>query len=127
MKLHLTTPEGNNLISSYGSGWIEVAQTRYQQSLLVMPNRIVTDWEAASTALLSETHFESIAALKPEVVLLGTGSKINFPHPRLWRSLTDAGIGLECMDTGGACRTYNILMAEGRHVIAALILDVPHD
>lgn len=122
MKLHLTTSEDKHLISGYGSGWVQIAQTRHQKSLLVLPDQIITDWGSSKVSDLSESHFESIATLKPEVVLLGTGDKIQFPHPRLWRCLTDAGIGMECMDTGAACRTYNILMAEGRHVAAALIL-----
>ncbi len=126
MKLHLTTPEGNNLITGYHIGpetsWVEVTGTRHQRSLLVLPAQLITDWEASSVAALTETHFETIAALKPEVVLLGTGATIRFPHPRLWRSLAELGIGMECMDTGAACRTYNILMSEGRHVAAALML-----
>ncbi len=64
-----------------------------------------------------------LAELKPEVVLLGTGTRLRFPHPRLTRALTDAGIGVEVMDTPAACRTFNILAAEGRKVLAAVILD----
>ncbi|MDP2247911.1 MAG: Mth938-like domain-containing protein, partial [Nitrosomonadales bacterium] len=70
---------------------------------------------------LTVEHFEKIAELKPEVVLLGTGNKHRFIHPRLTAPLTALGISVECMDTAAACRTYNILMAEGRHVAAALI------
>ncbi|MBU3735478.1 MAG: hypothetical protein FGM62_00730, partial [Methylobacterium sp.] len=67
-------------------------------------------------------HFEYLAGLAPELVLLGTGLRHCFAHPRLSRALSEAGIGLECMDTAAACRTYNILMSEGRHVAAALII-----
>ena len=69
--------------------------------------------------------FEQILALRPEVVLLGTGARQRFAHPRLYASLSAARIGLEMMDTGAACRTYNILMAEGRKVLAALIPPTP--
>ena len=130
MKLHLTTASGNNLITGYeiadamleNSAWISINNERYLHSLIVLPNLIVSDWEASSMADLSALHFEKIAELKPEVVLLGTGNKHQFAHPRLTRALTDIGVGVECMDTAAACRTYNILMAEGRHVAAALIL-----
>ena len=70
---------------------------------------------------MTPADFEAMLALTPEVVLLGTGSRQRFAHPRLHACLSAARIGLECMDTGAACRTYNILMAEGRRVLAALI------
>jgi uncharacterized protein len=70
---------------------------------------------------LSEDHFSRLVLLKPEMVLLGTGTKLRFPHPRLSRALVQARIGLDVMDTGAACRTYNILMAEGRGVLALLL------
>lgn len=122
MKLHLTPAEGNNLISGYGPGWVEVNLARHTSSLIVLPAMLVTAWPAASFYGLTNAHFESIAKLKPEVVLLGTGGKPHFPHPRLYQSLLEMGVGMECMSTGAACRTYNILAAEGRHVAAALIL-----
>lgn len=122
MKLHLARPEGNNLISGYGPGWVEVNQTRYSSSLIVLPGLLVNSWLAENFESLQPSHFEALASLAPEIVLLGTGSTLRFPHPSLSRSLTDIGVGLECMDTGGACRTYNILMSEGRKVAAALIV-----
>lgn len=122
MKLHLTQAGNKNLITGYGPDWIEIAHLRYSQSLLVLPDQIIPNWEVHHPDLLTEKHFETIATLKPEIVLLGTGAKLQFPHPRLWRLLTDSRIGMECMDTGAACRTYNILMAEGRYVAAAVII-----
>lgn len=122
MKLHLARPEGNNLISGYGPGWVEVNQTRYSSSLIVLPGLLVNSWLAENFESLQPSHFEALASLAPEIVLLGTGSTLRFPHHSLSRSLTDIGVGLECMDTGGACRTYNILMSEGRKVAAALIV-----
>jgi uncharacterized protein len=122
MKLHLTQSAGNQLITGYGTGWVDVNGIRHMTSLIVLPGLLVTDWNVTGFEHLRETHFERLAELKPEVILLGTGDQHRFAHPRLSRALTGAGIGLECMTTAAACRTYNILMAEGRHVAAALIV-----
>jgi len=122
MKLHLTQAAGNQLITGYGEGWVAVNTGRYSKSLIVMPDKLIEDWEATDFDSLTVAHFERIAELKPEVVLLGTGNAHRFIHPRITRQLTDAGISIECMDTAAACRTYNILMSEGRHVAAVLII-----
>jgi len=71
---------------------------------------------------LATTHFAQLATLHPEIVLIGTGGALRFPAPVLLRPLYDAGIGVEVMDTGAASRTYNVLMAEGRAVAAALLM-----
>ena len=95
---------------------------RYDRSIVVFAEAVLSDWNVASFAELSEAHFAYFLALKPEILLLGTGTQQRFPHPRLYRALTDAGIGVECMNTPAACRTYNILVAEDRRVIAAILL-----
>ena len=122
MKLHLTTAENNNLITAYGESYIEINKQRYAQNLIVMPQMIVTDWHAENVSTLSNEHFQEIIQLKPEVVLLGTGKTHVFVHPKNHQILTEHGIALECMTTAAACRTYNILMSEGRLVAAALML-----
>ncbi|HZV99164.1 MAG TPA: Mth938-like domain-containing protein [Methylophilaceae bacterium] len=122
MKLHLTRAAGNQLITGYGDGWVEVNTARYEHSLIVLPEQVITDWEAKDFDSLTPEHFARLLELKPEVVLLGTGARHRFIHPRISHALTDAGISIECMDTAAACRTYNILMAEGRQVLAALIV-----
>lgn len=122
MKLHLTTAENNNLITAYDAHFIEINRQRYMQNLIVMPNQIIVDWQAGSFENLSSTHFEQLSDLRPEVVLLGTGAIHQFLHPKHYQCLTESGISLECMTTAAACRTYNILMSEGRTVAAALIL-----
>lgn len=122
MKLHLTTAENNNLITAYGTDYIEVNKQRYAQNLIVMPQALIMDWQLTSFTGLTNAHFKQIAELKPEVVLLGTGAAHSFLHPKHYQYLTDNGIALECMTTAAACRTYNILMSEGRTVAAALIL-----
>jgi len=122
MKLHLTTAENNNLITAYGEDYIEINKQRYTQNLIIMPQTLILDWQVTNFAELTNKHFKQIAELKPEVVLLGTGTTHLFLHPKHHQHLTDNGIALECMTTAAACRTYNILMSEGRAVAAALIL-----
>lgn len=127
MKLHLTQSEGNNLITAYTEDYIDINRQRYSSSLIVMADAIITDWGASPAAtltfeLLTEREFDKVASLKPEVVLLGTGKNHRFLHPRIYQPLTEQGIALECMATSAACRTYNILMSEGRNVAAMLII-----
>jgi len=122
MKLHLTHAAGNQLITGYAEHWVEINQARHSKSLIVLPDRIITDWEVPDFDGLVTIHFEQLALLKPEVVLLGTGAIQRFIQPGLGRALTEAGIGIECMSTAAACRTYNFLVAEGRQIAAALII-----
>lgn len=122
MKLHLSASSGQNLFTGYGPGYVIVNQARYERNLIVLPDRIIENWEAPGFDGLSAGHFEFLASLKQEIILLGTGMRLRFPHPALTQPLVAAGIGLEVMDTGAACRTYNILVAEDRKVAAALLL-----
>jgi uncharacterized protein len=120
LKLHADTPTALNTVTAYGPGFIEINKVRHMSALVLTPER-VEPWPTASFEALAEADFERLRALDPEVVLLGTGARQRFPHPRLSRSLAEARIGLEVMNTPAACRTYNILMAEGRKVVAALL------
>jgi uncharacterized protein len=122
MKLHLTTAENNYLITGYGAGYIEINKQRHASNLIVMANKLILDWQATDFASLAEVHFKELIDLKPEVVLLGTGEKHQFLHPKIVQSLTAQDIPLECMTTAAACRTYNFLMSEGRNVAAALLI-----
>ena len=122
MKLHLANPGDTKLFTAHGAGYVMVNGERYEQSIVVLAEEVCSNWSVAGFDGLNETHFTYFLALKPDVLLLGTGARQKFPHPRLYRALTDAGIGVECMDTPAACRTYNILVAEGRRVIAAILL-----
>jgi uncharacterized protein len=122
MKFHLNTSEGN-VFTGHGADYVRLGVIEYRENLLVTPERIVTAWAPRGFEALSEGDFAAIAALEPEVALLGTGATLRFPSPRLTRPLIDAGIGLEVMDTPAACRTFNILAAEGRKVVAAVLLD----
>ncbi|MHB1567093.1 MAG: Mth938-like domain-containing protein [Acidiferrobacter sp.] len=127
MKIHLDTGDGRHLIRGYRRGQVVIGATAYERSLIVLPDRLITDWPPVHFGELTETIFDEIAALGPEIVLLGTGTRLRFPPPRWLATLSQAGVGTECMDTGAACRTYNLLMNEGRHVAAALLLADPPD
>ncbi len=122
MKLHLHTSTTQKLFTAHGDGYVMVSGQRFEHSIVVSPEQVFTDWPAQEFDTLGEAHFAYLFTLKPEILLLGTGTKQRFPHPRLYQQLTASGIGVECMDTAAACRTYNILMGEDRKVIAAILL-----
>jgi uncharacterized protein len=122
MKFEREQPDGRNIFTGYGDGYVEVNRRRHAQSLVVSADRVVADWPAKSLETLSADHFATLMELQPEIVLLGTGASFRFPDPAILAPLYRAGIGVEVMDTPAACRTYNILLGEGRHVVAALLL-----
>jgi uncharacterized protein len=122
LKLHLSNLGDTLLFTAHSTDYVMVNGERHDRSIVVLSKEVLCDWVVASFDELTEMHFSYFLALKPDVLLLGTGTKQRFPHPRLYRALTDAGIGVECMDTPAACRTYNILVAEDRRVIAAIII-----
>ncbi len=109
-------------ITGYGLDWVRVNSQEFRRSLIISPEQLVSDWPPQTFGDLVEAHFEMIARLEPEIVLLGTGSRQRFPRPPLLRTLLTRGVGVEIMDTAAACRTYNVIMLEGRRVAAALLL-----
>lgn len=144
MKLHADRHADLNAITAYGDGWVEVSNVRHHGALLVRPEGPVLPWHVTNFGALTPDILLALGGPevmrpeapgpgspdgaedsphfpRPEVILLGTGSRLHFPRPDLTRPLQLAGIGLEAMDTVAACRTYNILMAEGRQVLAALL------
>ena len=123
MKLHLAAAGVQNLFTAYDEGCVTVNQTRYQTSLLVLPDLPVESWPPESLESLTEAHFESIIIHAPELILLGTGAMLRFPARALRQALARLPIGVDVMNTYAACRTYNILAGEGRRVAAALILE----
>ena len=123
MKIHLQNSDGANIIRGYSRDRVIINQETYTRSLIVLPQRIIPDWSPRLFTELAPEHFVLITELEPEVVLLGTGHRLRFPRPSLIASLIEAQIGLEVMDTAAACRTYNILMGEGRNVAAALLIE----
>lgn len=122
MKLHLSRSSNTYLISGYGRDHFLINGVRHETSLIVLPDEIVTGW-ARHFDQLSPEHFDALAMRAPEIILLGSGASLRFPSPALYAGLIKARIGVEVMDTPAACRTYNILAAEGRRVAAALILE----
>lgn len=122
MKLNLTTGEGQYLISGYGPGFVAINRVRYETSVVVAPAS-VSEWPVAGFDALIAKDFELALTLRPEVLILGTGRVMRFPARPLARALAEAGIGVEVMDSGAACRTYNILAAEGRKVAAAILVE----
>lgn len=145
MQINRDTDISNYGILSYGAGEITVLVPRrfdmraadetaageaapamrreiVRHSLLIMPELLRTDWPPGNWDELSSAHFDLIAQYEPEVVLFGSGARLRHPSPRLYAGLTRRGIGVEVMDTGSACRTYNFLMTDRRRVLAALLM-----
>ena len=123
MKLHQDRPVGQNLVTASGDGYVDINGLRHQRSLLLLPDQIESGWGAAGFDGLTEADFADIAGRGCEVLLFGTGRRQRFPLPALLQALIASRIGVEVMDTAAACRTYNILVTEGRRVAAALLLD----
>lgn len=122
MKLHAEARTSLNTVTAYGPGFIEVNEVRHEGHLLLAPDAPVQPWAVEGFDALRPEDFEVLLARQPEIVLLGTGNRQRFPHPRLTAGLAArAGIGIESMATVAACRTYNILMAEGRRVLGAFL------
>ncbi len=121
MRFSLDSGDENLLIRGYSTGCVVVGERELRCSVLIGAGHIQA-WSPRRFDELDEPHFAAIAELEPELVILGTGARQHFPHPRLTRTLTGRGIGVEVMDTGAACRTYNVVLAEGRRVVAALIM-----
>jgi len=123
MKLHLDKSDQYYTIARYDARHVMIGPERHESNLIVMPERLDTSWHAGSFETLDEAAFAHLAGLGCEIVILGTGMRQRFPAPKLMKALIDARIGLEVMDLGSACRTYNILVAEHRNVAAALLFD----
>lgn len=109
-------------IKNYGDNFVTVNDQEYRSSLIVMPELLITPWDPTSLASLTSEHFQILLPHKPQVVLLGTGKTLRFPPIHLYQTLTEHRIGVEVMNTAAACRTYQILMSEGRKVAAAFVL-----
>lgn len=125
MQLDLDSHLGGHRIDAYGAGWLRVGERLFEHSIALSRDTIVEDWRVDDLAGLTGEHFQRLAELEPELVLLGTGERLAFPPTEITLPLIERGIGLEVMDTAAACRTYNLLVGDGRGVMAALILGEP--
>ncbi len=117
------TAEKTYIVTGYAPGTVGINQVAYTRSLIVRPHRLETDWPVSAVDELVLDHLQSVLESPPEVLLIGTGAAQRFPERSLWRQLQERGLGVEVMDTAAACRTYNLIMAEGRDVAAALIIE----
>jgi len=122
MKLHLNSATGQNAITGHGPGFVQVNQTRVSSALIVLPDRLLVPWEIASAGTLTIADFAVLIELRPELVVFGSGPRFAFPDPSIMAAFSQARIGFEAMDTPAACRTYNVLMGEGRVVAAAMLV-----
>jgi len=110
-------------VTGYGPGWLAVDKVQFTSSMLVTSNGVLQPWNCARFEDLTAEHFALLADLPVEVVVFGSGAKLRFV-PQAWLApLMAKRIGVETMDTGAACRTYNVLSQEGRPVVAALLLE----
>jgi uncharacterized protein len=123
MKLQADRIEGQNAISRHGPGGVIVNGAEHRSSVIVPWTGDVRPWDADRFEDLTEAHFASLAASGAELVIFGSGPRIRFVRPALLKPLIERRIGVETMDTAAACRTYNVLLAEGRSVIAALLFE----
>ena len=121
MKMRADRIEGQNAIARHGPDGVVVNGVEHTESVIVPWDGAVAPWNAASFESLGVEHFARLVALKPELVIFGSGRRLRFPPAALLRPLIEARIGVETMDTAAACRTYNVLLAEGRSVVAALL------
>ena len=114
---------GVQSISGYGAGWIGVGGEKITSSVVIGSRGERFAWNCQRFEDLGATHFAQLAALKPELVIFGSGQQIRFPQGLWIKSLIDQQTGIETMDTQAACRTYNVLAGEGRKVLAALLIE----
>lgn len=122
MKLHLNTSDGQHAITGHGEGYVAVNRREIRQALIVMPGRLINPWPLADAGKVGLADFEALLEMAPELVVFGSGRVFRFPDARIMAAFSQRGIGFEVMDTPAACRTYNVLMGEGRNVAAALLI-----
>jgi uncharacterized protein len=128
MKLHQDTPSATNVITGYGADYVEINQVRHDASLILAPDLPPQAWPVTTFDELKPEHFDWLlthVSLPLELLVFGSGQRLRFLSPQITAALADRQIGIETMDFQAACRTYNILLAEGRRVAAALLIEHP--
>jgi uncharacterized protein len=122
MSLTLDDNHAKFQIRAYQPGIIQVNNETYNQSLIVSSKQLIEKWSPQTISELTLEHLKIATALKPAVLIIGTGEVLQFPNLDLYGDLINEGIGVEIMDSSAACRTYNVLTAENRNVVAAIII-----
>jgi uncharacterized protein len=122
MKLHLADSKNRYAVTGYGAGYLAVNAIRHESPLVITPDQAPERWAVPQFDALDAAAMAALLEKRPEIIVLGTGTTQRFAAPAVLRPLIEAGIGLETMNTPAACRTYNILMGEGRRVLAAMFL-----
>ena len=123
MKLQSDPHSGTNTITGYGDGYVEINKIPYEHAIVLRSDGAISEWSVQKFEDLAASHFTQLIDLKPELILIGTGSRQRFPKPELLKTLIEAKIGFEIMASQAACRTYNILVGEGRQVVLALLVE----
>jgi uncharacterized protein len=114
--------DGVNTIARHDGGSVWIGNQSYSGSVIVPWSGPVLPWAPVDFNAVTQAHFDEILQLQPELVIFGSGARLRFPPPALLRGLIARRIGVESMDSAAACRTYNVLVSEGRTVVAALLL-----
>ncbi len=122
MKFSEDYATGTNVIRAFSGNTIEINNKSYQQSLVVSSHLLIENWNVSHVDGLTLQHWQKLLQHKPEVIIIGTGKLIAFPHPASYAAAINSGIGVEFMDSAAACRTYNVLVSENRQVLAGIIL-----
>jgi len=122
MKFAQDSQDEGYVITAYSEDNISINGKAFDNSLIITRSKLEEDWGLSHIDSLQAEHVDRILALNPELILIGTGKKLTFPAVAIYSEIIKKGIGVDFMDTQAACRTYNILMSEGRDVVAGLIL-----
>ena len=122
MKFAQESQDEGYVITAYGENTVSLNGKKFERSLIVANTEFSEDWGITSIDQLADEHIAQILSFEPELVIIGTGSKLVFPPVEIYSAIIKRGIGVDFMDTHAACRTYNILMSEGRGVVAGLII-----
>ncbi len=122
MKFAQDSQEDGYVITAYDDNSVSINGKKFSQSLVVASTRLNETWDIDDIERLTSSHIELVLSFQPELIIIGTGNSLVFPAVEIYSGIIEHGIGVDFMDTGAACRTYNILMSEGRDVVAGLIL-----
>ena len=122
MKFAQDSQDEGYVITAYDNDSVSINGKVFNESLIVSSQRLNENWQLNDIDALQVCHIEQVLAFKPELIIIGTGHRLVFPAVEIYAAIIQQGIGVDFMDTGAACRTYNILMSEDRDVVAGLIL-----